>query len=73
MCRFKSDDEIRITIDRLDRARCPECGRRIIAPGWQEQKDGTFYNPYVVCRDMGHWCGYLSDCAVSVIIEGDHD
>lgn len=48
------------TLDRVSRARCPECGREVFVPDMR--RCGDRENPTVACRDLCHWTGRLDDC-----------
>jgi len=67
-------EDPRLTISaRFNRARCPKCRDRVFCPGgdWQKFTNGSkapIGDPVVMCRDMGHWLGQLSDC---IFQEGD--
>lgn len=44
---------------------CPICGRGVFYSGW--------YPPdWVVCRDMGHWVGPVSECKRTTVNDGDN-
>jgi hypothetical protein len=45
--------------DLKEKAKCPQCGRRVFIPlkGWRNN-----YDFEVMCSDMGHWVGKLSEC-----------
>ena len=46
-------------VEKANKARCPECGDSVFIPniGWIEDMGIE-----VICYDMGHWMGKLSDC-----------
>jgi len=50
-----------IVIAQIDKARCPQCGDRVFVPSLRMPPDNP-EDPFVWCRDMGHWEGRLSEC-----------
>ena len=59
-----------VTSERLEAARCPVCKAKIILPSPAFRSAlvaagslvDSDYDPIVVCSDMGHWVGNLSEC-----------
>jgi hypothetical protein len=46
---------------RIAAAKCPSCGDGVFPSTlWGK---GNLLDPPVVCRDMGHWVGLLSECS----------
>ena len=45
--------------DLKEKAKCPKCGRKVFIPAHGWRKD---YDIQVMCSDMGHWVGQLSEC-----------
>ena len=50
-------------LTRVKDARCPYCGGEVYVPSFASQYvKHTRDNPIVLCKDMGHWLGLLSEC-----------
>ena len=66
----------KLTDEYIKKHTCPECGENVgyvssefaisyIFEKKEKEKARKNYdhnNPYVVCMEMGHWMGQLSDC-----------
>jgi hypothetical protein len=62
LCRIEIADGCNICpvcSDLKEKAKCPQCGRKVFIPlkGWRDH-----YDIDVMCSDMGHWVGKLSEC-----------
>ena len=44
-------------------ARCPQCGDKVFIPSVHCPPENP-ENPWVWCREFGHWAGDLSDCTM---------
>jgi hypothetical protein len=44
-------------------ARCPQCGDKVFIPSVHRPPNNP-EDPWVWCREFGHWAGHLSDCTM---------
>jgi len=54
-------DQMSTLFEQVSKARCPECGMEVILSKALNPQ-GFSANPVVICADMGHWGGLLSEC-----------
>ena len=53
---------IAIVEKEIEEARCPKCGDGVFFSTLCFKGKPSLLNPPVLCRDMGHWGGFLSEC-----------